>query len=263
MTWTHIANGNNHKIRRNAVPKTREAVTRVMMVQDLKVVVTWKRVKRISLVVKPSREVSVSCPVDTRECIVRAFVANHEKWILDSLQKQSRRLADTPVHLADGETLRLWGRTVPLRLEEGTSTGARLVEDALVISVTEATRGSDETSVDARRAAVRAFLSEELRAALPRVVEHCEVIVSKHASCWRVRYMTSRWGSCNPRTGAITINSALATLPRRCLEEVVTHELCHLWEKSHDARFHSLMDGYYPAWREEQAELNANPPLLR
>lgn len=258
-----MANGNNRMMRRSTVPKTREAVTRAMMVQDLRVVVTWKRVKRISLVVRPSCEVSVSCPATMREDDVRAFITRHEKWIRTSLQRQARRLADAPVTFADGERLRMWGRSVPLRLESGTSTKARLVEDAIVISVTEATGGLDEASVQARRAAVRALLSEELRAALPDVSKRCEAVVDRRASRWRVRYMTSRWGSCNPRTGAITINSALATLPRHCLEEVVTHELCHLWERGHNARFHSLMDGFYPAWREVQAELDANPPLLR
>lgn len=243
--------------------RAREDTTRVMMVQDLKVVVTWKHVKRISLIVKPSCEVCASCPIQMCESDVRAFVTKHEKWIRSSLQKQARRSADIPVHLADGERLQVWGHSVPLRLERGTSTKARLTEGVIIISVTEATEGLDEASVGARRAAVRAFLSKEVRAALPSVAKRCEIVVDRHASCWRVRYMTSRWGSCNPRTGAITINSALATLPRRCLEEVVTHELCHLWERSHDARFHSLMDGYYPAWREVQAELNANPPLLR
>lgn len=258
-----MANGNNHMIRRGEVPRRRDDVTHVLMVQGLTVVVSWKHVKRISLIVRPSCEVSVSCPLHMCEDDVRAFVTAHETWIRTSLQKQARRLADTPVHLADGERLRVWGRSVPLRLEIGTSTAARLAEDAIIISVTETTKGSDMASVGARRTAVRTFLSEEVRAVLPGVATCCEAVVGRHASCWRVRYMTSRWGSCNPRTGAITINSALATLPKRCLEEVVTHELCHLRERGHDARFHSLMDGYYPAWREVQAELNANPPLLR
>ena len=33
-------------------------------------------------------------------------------------------------------------------------------------------------------------------------------------------------------------------------EHVVVHELCHLLEPSHNARFHALMDKYFPRWRE-------------
>jgi len=34
----------------------------------------------------------------------------------------------------------------------------------------------------------------------------------------------------------------------------VVHELCHLLEPSHNARFHALMDRYYPRWREARRE---------
>ena len=30
----------------------------------------------------------------------------------------------------------------------------------------------------------------------------------------------------------------------------MVHELCHLLEPSHNARFHALMDKYFPRWRE-------------
>ena len=236
---------------------------RVLTVHGLMVEVTWKRVKRLSLTVTPFSQIRVSCPPHTRESEVIAFVTSREDWIRAALTRQASRSANTRALLADGDTQRIWGVSTPLVLEPGTSTRARLAGNTLVISVTSSTCGNDETAVQARRAALRALLAGELRAALPDVIEKCEVVVGRHASLWRVRYMTSRWGSCNTRTGAITINSALATESPRCLEGVVTHELCHLWDRRHDARFHSLMDGFFPDWREARAELRANPPLLR
>ena len=46
------------------------------------------------------------------------------------------------------------------------------------------------------------------------------------------------------------IEMYLLLLPAWCVEHVVVHELCHLLEPSHNARFHALMDRYYPRWRE-------------
>ena len=43
-------------------------------------------------------------------------------------------------------------------------------------------------------------------------------------------------------------------LPKWCVEHVVVHELCHLLEPSHNARFHALMDKYFPRWREARKE---------
>ena len=67
--------------------------------------------------------------------------------------------------------------------------------------------------------------------------------------------MKSRWGSCTPATRAIRINTNLAAYPPACLEFVVAHELVHLMEPSHNARFHALLDVYCPRNRETSALL--------
>ena len=71
-----------------------------------------------------------------------------------------------------------------------------------------------------------------------------------------VRYkpMISRWGICNVRERSICYSTYLLLLPDWCVEHVVVHELCHLLEPSHNARFHALMDKYYPRWSEARRE---------
>ena len=64
----------------------------------------------------------------------------------------------------------------------------------------------------------------------------------------------SRWGQCNVRNRSICISAYVLLLPEWCVEHVVVHELCHLLEPSHNARFHALMDKYFPRWREARHE---------
>ena len=64
----------------------------------------------------------------------------------------------------------------------------------------------------------------------------------------------SRWGLCNVKDRSICFSIYLLLLPDWCVEHVVVHELCHLIEPSHSARFHSLMDHYFPRWREARKE---------
>ena len=64
----------------------------------------------------------------------------------------------------------------------------------------------------------------------------------------------SRWGQCNVRDHSICISAYVLLLPEWCVEHVVVHELCHLLEPSHNARFHALMDKYFPLWREARKE---------
>lgn len=62
--------------------------------------------------------------------------------------------------------------------------------------------------------------------------------------------MISRWGICNVRDRVICFSFYLLLLPEWCVEHVVVHELCHLLEPSHNARFHALMDKYFPRWKD-------------
>ena len=64
----------------------------------------------------------------------------------------------------------------------------------------------------------------------------------------------SRWGQCNVRDRSICISAYVLLLPEWCVEHVVVHELCHLLEPSHNARFHALMDRFFPRWREARKE---------
>ena len=64
----------------------------------------------------------------------------------------------------------------------------------------------------------------------------------------------SRWGQCNVKDRSIYFSAYVLLLPDWCVEHVVVHELCHLLEPSHNARFHALMDQYFPRWREAHKE---------
>lgn len=71
--------------------------------------------------------------------------------------------------------------------------------------------------------------------------------------------MTTKWGSCNHTAGHIRLNTELVKKPRQLLEYVVLHEIVHLLEPTHNARFLSLFERHYPAWRTARAELNELP----
>jgi predicted metal-dependent hydrolase len=53
-----------------------------------------------------------------------------------------------------------------------------------------------------------------------------------------------RWGSCTSRTGEIRISERLRLVPGWVLDAVLVHELAHLIEPTHSARFHRLAHRY-------------------
>ena len=97
--------------------------------------------------------------------------------------------------------------------------------------------------------------------ALTKVKALVEPMIEKHAKEMGVSPSTvnykptiSRWGQCNIRNRSICISTYVLLLPEWCVEHVIVHELCHLLEPSHNARFHALMDKYFPRWREARRE---------
>lgn len=87
---------------------------------------------------------------------------------------------------------------------------------------------------------------EKLQKEILRLAAYWEPLMGVHCTGWQLREMKTRWGSCTVQTGKIRLNLSLARKPEACLEYVLVHELCHLLEPSHNARF-PWPDGQIPA----------------
>ena len=93
-----------------------------------------------------------------------------------------------------------------------------------------------------------------LSAIVQPMVEHHSQLMGVSPSSVTFKALKSRWGQCNVKNRAICISLYTLLLPEWCIEHVVVHELCHLLEPTHNARFHSLMDHYFPRWRQARQE---------
>jgi predicted metal-dependent hydrolase len=65
--------------------------------------------------------------------------------------------------------------------------------------------------------------------------------------------------SCRPRAAATGNVRNTPRKPREFLEYVVAHEMAHLVEPTHNARFIALMDRLVPHWKTFRNELNRLP----
>ena len=62
------------------------------------------------------------------------------------------------------------------------------------------------------------------------------------ASVRWVSNMTTRWGSCTTGEGTIRLSDRLRTMPSWVIDYVLLHELAHLLEPNHNARFWGWVD---------------------
>jgi predicted metal-dependent hydrolase len=77
----------------------------------------------------------------------------------------------------------------------------------------------------------------------------------------QIRDQRTRWGSCSAR-GTLSFNWRLALAPLDVLDYVVVHELCHLREPNHSARFWELVASRRPGWRRQRDWLTVHGPEL-
>lgn len=103
-----------------------------------------------------------------------------------------------------------------------------------------------------------------IRAALPGLLAKWEPVIGRAPSHISLRVMTSRWGSCTPKTGRIRLNLQLGLMDPKFLESVLVHEMTHLWNtRGHGPEFQRRMDMYQPDWRRLKRELDRQPVMRR
>ena len=95
----------------------------------------------------------------------------------------------------------------------------------------------------------------ELKRQLQRLIDKWEPVMGVKSAGFTIKKMKTRWGSCNVKSHHLNFNLLLAKVPPECAEYVVVHELTHLLEPSHNARFWSLMEHYLPESKKLRKQL--------
>lgn len=72
-----------------------------------------------------------------------------------------------------------------------------------------------------------------------------------------IRTMKSRWGSCIPSKGKITLNRLLLKAPEICVYYVMTHEMIHFIHPNHSKAFYEMFEQMMPDYRSYQKLLEA------
>lgn len=77
---------------------------------------------------------------------------------------------------------------------------------------------------------------------------HLGGIATPESVRW-VENQRTRWGSCTPGDRTIRLSARLQGMPAWVIDYVLVHELAHLLEPGHDARFWAWVDRYPQAER--------------
>jgi predicted metal-dependent hydrolase len=115
------------------------------------------------------------------------------------------------------------------------------------------------TGAHKRQAVTAHWYRGQIKKAVVPLLAKWEPVMGVKVERFFVRQMKTKWGSCNYKAHTIRLNTELAKRPPECLEYVVVHELVHLLEPTHNARFVALMDRFMPKWEFYREVLNRLP----
>ena len=228
----------------------------VMRMAGYDVQLTRKRVKNINLRVTPEGAVCVSAPRWLPLSEIEAFVESRSSWIGRAIRRGTSKRERFDLRCDEGSQVVVWGAPLTCRIMgESPGIGRRTCsfevrDECLSVYVRQDLADEGREASEMRSRLLADWLATQVLERARERMPLWEDVVGRRCSRIRVREMKTRWGSCNVRTGAITLNAHLAQHDPACLDYVICHELCHLHEPSHNARFHALMDGCYPRWRE-------------
>lgn len=215
---------------------------------EIPVSVVRKRVKNLNLRVRADGTVTLSIPQHLPLARAQEFLERKGSWIAERVRRNIERRPSPDFAGELPDRIPLWGKLVPrdsVQVNSGQDVGGQgAVGRAIPGQDAPGQTAPGQTAID--QAALDELYRTEVLRALPGIVERMEARIGVHAARWSVRVMKTRWGSCTPKTGAIRINARLAAYPPECHEFVVAHELVHLLEPSHNARFHALLDEFCP-----------------
>lgn len=227
----------------------------VLDLGELQAEVSRKAIKHVHLsVLPPAGKVRVAAPQSMPLDTIRLFVISKLGWIRSQQRKLQTQERETPREFLNKESHYLWGKRYLLEISHADAAPAVSLSPRKLHLLVRP--GADRARCEE---VLNAWYRQQVRDAVPALLARWEPLLRVRAQRVFVQHMKTKWGSCTPASGYIRLNTDLAKKPAECLEYIVVHELVHLLEPTHNARFVALMDLYLPHWQQLRQQLNRLP----
>lgn len=207
--------------------------------------------KSLSLAIYPDMKIVLKSPnnldVDAAEKFLKKKWLWMEKQLQFFAQFQGKRVKKSYV---SGESFLYLGRQYKLVVEKSNQNSVSLQKGRLVLSTTGELRDNvrnkklinkwyhDRTEV---------IFKERFNEILKNFKYELEFKLV-------IRKMNKRWGS-YAKNKTVSLNPLLINASKKCIDYVITHELCHVENNKHDKKFFQLLTRKFPNWQKVKEEL--------
>lgn len=196
----------------------------------------------------------VHAPMRVSHSMIEALIKQKSQWISKKLTDLHRHIVP-PFEWRSGETLLLLGHAIALQIEDAPAKKTPHLDAGLLKLV---------APIDSQALISRKVLQWYKKEALLDFSRRLEIFATQLGVANPKLLLSnarSRWGSCNSRQ-EIRLNWRLLQAPPHLINYVVCHELAHLKEMNHSAKFWAIVEGLCPKYKEAEKDLKAWSPKL-
>lgn len=210
------------------------------------------RARRYILRLHPDGRAQVTIPRGGSAGEALRFAAKNQTWLAQALQRQSAR-PSAPARWSIGSAVFFRGvRETIAAGPEHKSAHVRLRGEMIEIADL-----AGDLRPDLERH-LRRLAETELPARVADLAHRHQLVVRRIT----VRNQKSRWGSCS-RRGTISLNWRLIQTPDFVRDYIILHELMHLRQMNHSARFWHEVQTVCPEYQTAERWLKQHAQLLR
>jgi predicted metal-dependent hydrolase len=175
-------------------------------------------------------------------------------WILEKLQAREANQVEK-IEWIDGEQLLYLGQDITLKIVLNNKKNIHFERNELVV---HAPAGNIHAAC---RASVLMWYK---RTAILDYTRRVEVFAAKLGVATppvAISNAQSRWGSCSSR-GNVRLSWRLLQAPPHIINYVICHELAHLKQMNHSAKFWAVVEQLFPHYKAAEKELKLLSPQL-
>ncbi|MEM5563962.1 SprT family zinc-dependent metalloprotease [Psychroserpens sp. AS72] len=208
--------------------------------------------KTLGIKVYPDKSVKVLAPREASIEKIREKVKNKASWII---KQQDFFLSFYPLtperKFVSGETHLYLGRQYRLKLHKSKKASIKLTGGYINIYVKDI---GDKKAIQNQ---LKQWYKQKAELHFNLLFDELKPISKGfygQEPQLTYRWMQKRWGSCD-KNGKVHLNLELIKTPKKCIEYVIVHELCHLKYLNHSNAFYGLLEKVYPDWRSTKDRL--------
>lgn len=203
-----------------------------------------------------SKGLTVTAPNRATITSIEESIITKQDWILKTLasfsEKQQNRPA--PTVWQDGTVFPYLGKDCRVRLVKSLSSRSIFTFEDRWLTLETAQADSDSIAKY-----IKQWLKKQAAEILfSRLAEQADTMQLSYEKV-ALSNATGRWGSCSSKRH-IRLNWRLILLDWALMDYVIVHELAHLQEMNHSARFWAIVEEWYPDWKDARKKLKALGP---